>query len=129
MKAFPGAILFCLSICWIQASELSIVGGRALPTNLKLDSESRAMTDYSLLGARFEKDFLFILGFENSLIYGRKMLTPVGSEGSDGLYYNAAFVLNFSSASVAPNLALGIGLMYRFGNTYPKSGLSFLTSM
>ena len=128
MRAVLGTMLFCLSISWVQASELSIVGGRATPANLKLDSQSLDLADYSLFGVRFEKDFLFILGFENSLLYGRNMLTPAGSEGNDGLYYNASFVLNLSSASVAPNLAVGIGLMYRFGNTFPKSGLSFSTN-
>ncbi len=129
MKAiFAVLVPLALVICSVHASELSIVGGRTVPETLKASSRSVELKDYSLLGARFEKDFLFILGFENSFLYGREIITPINSKGSDGLYYNGSFVLNFSSASVAPNLALGIGFLYRFGDSYPKSGFSFLTN-
>ena len=129
MKAIYALLIpLGLVICSVHASEFSIVGGRTAPENLKVNSQRIELKDYSLLGARFEKDFLFILGFENSLLYGRDIITPINSEGSDGLYYNSSFVLNFSSASIAPNLALGIGFLYRFGDSYPKSGFSFLTN-
>jgi len=128
MRMISAALPLILAICSVHASELSIIGGRASSENLRTDSQSIDLDDYSLLGARYEKDFLFILGFENSLLYGRRILTPTDSRGSDGLYYNTAFVLNFSSASVAPNVAFGIGFLYRFGNTSPKSGFSFLTN-
>ena len=122
-------MLIILSIGTAYASELSLVGGRSIPGDLRLGSERTDLKDWTSFGARYEKDFLFILGFENSLLYGRKLLTPRGIPGEDGLYYSGAFVLNFSSASVAPNVALGLGFLYRFGNAFPKSGFSFLTTV
>ena len=128
MRTIPVVLVLVFAVCSTRASELSLVGGRASSENLLADGQSIKLRDYSLFGARFEKDFLFILGFENSLLFGRRLLTPIDSEGNDGLYYNASFVLNFSSASVAPNVAFGIGFLYRFGGTFPKSGFSFLTN-
>ena len=127
MRKIALALPLILTVCQVRASELSLVAGRAVPGDLQTASQRLNLRDYSLFGARFEKDFLFILGFENSLLYGRDLLALENAKGSDGLYYNASFVLNFSSASVAPNVAFGIGFLYRFGDTLPKSGFSFLT--
>ena len=128
MRVFSATLLILVSLGTVYASELSVVGGRSITGDLKLDSERIDLKDSTNLGARYEKDFLFILGFENSFMYGRRLLTPKEGPGEDGLYYSGALVLNLSSASVAPNFALGLGFLYRFGNSFPKSGFSFLTT-
>jgi hypothetical protein len=112
----------------IQASELSLVAGGAALEDLTVEDSVTSFKHPTLFGARYEKDFLILLGFENNLIISRNMLSPKGSPGEQAIYYTGNFVVNFPVDRIVPNIAIGLGALYRFGNERPDVGASFLTN-
>lgn len=119
------AILLAVSI---QASELSLVAGGAALEDLKLEDSVTLFKHPTLFGARYEKDFLLLLGFENNLVVSRNMLSPKGSGGEQAIYYTGNFVVNFPVDRIVPNVVIGLGALYRFGSERPDVGTSFLTN-
>lgn len=118
--------LFCLSGL---ASDLSFVAGAAPTSDLELSLEKVDLDNFSMFGLRFEKDFFYFLGFENSLLFAQGILSPSSGEGSNGLYYTSNLVVNLGSSDVlVPNLTVGLGFMNRFGDSFPDPGLTFLTN-
>jgi len=125
--------LFALTLLFVQsayvaASDLSVVAGRASYSDLENSGGDTQFKESSLFGVRYEKDFLFIVGFENSLLVSGNTLSPDGTSGEKGLYYTGNLVLNFPVDRVVPNLAVGVGVLHRFGETYPNIGTAFLSN-
>ena len=111
----------------LAASDLSIVGGRGTLADLQSPQGDAEFKPMGLLGARFEKDFFFILGVEQNLLLSGRMLAPKGDQGETGLYYTGNLVFNFPVDRIVPNIVLGIGVLHRFGDTFPDVGTAFLT--
>ncbi len=125
--------LLALTILLVQsaslaASDLSAVAGRGSYSDLENPGAETNFKRSGLFGARYEKDFFFIVGFENSVLVSGDTLSPRGSGGETGLYYTGNLVLNFPVDRVVPNLAVGVGVLHRFGGTYPDIGTAFLTN-
>lgn len=120
------ALLFLIAPAW--GSELSIVGGLAPVEDLFTGGTRIDLRNFALGGIRYEKEFLWFLGFENNVMYAARMLQPKPGEGSQGLYWTSNLVLNLPYDRIVPNLVLGLGAMHRFGDSFPDSGASFLTN-
>ncbi len=121
-------LMGCLTVSAV-ASELSLVAGLAPTGKLRGDGETVDFDRYGLFGVRYEKDYLLILGLEHNLVYGNDLLAPSGGDGGeDSLYYTGNIVVNLPVDRIVPNVALGIGLMRRFGSSFPDTGFSFLTN-
>lgn len=104
-------------VAWNDSGDLSTATSR-------IDVEN-----YSTLGLRYEKTFLAIFGFENTLAYTREIMVPGGAtDEDDGLYYTGAFVLNIPVGRLVPNFAYGLGFLHRFGDSFPDTGTSFMTN-
>lgn len=132
MKKHHAALVFLLLLitnAQLSGSDLSLVAGIAPTSDLELDLDSVDLQSFSAIGVRFEKDILFFLGFENSLIYTNNLLTPSGEPGENGLYYSANLVVNLGySEVIVPNLTIGLGILHRFGDTFPDVGSTFQTN-
>ena len=111
----------------LAASELSIVGGKGVLSDLKSSEGTTEFSGSGFFGARYEKDFFFIVGVENNLLLSGNTLAPKGSAGETGLFYTGNLVLNFPVDRVVPNIVLGLGVLHRFGDSYPDVGTAFLT--
>lgn len=131
-NSFP--ILFWLLSCVpVQASDFALFGGWNLADDLKRGTKTVSLQDFSVVGVRYEKDFLFILGFENTFAYNRKALVPEAGqyEDEDAVYYSANFVFNFPNfpaTKVFPYVTVGLGVFHRFGDAPPDAGTAFLTN-
>ena len=112
----------------IQASELSLVAGGAKLEDLSIEEGTTFFRHPTLFGARYEKDFLMLLGLENNVMISRNMLSPKGGDGEQAVYYTGNLVLNFPVDRIVPNFVVGLGLLYRFGNSRPDVGAAFLTN-
>ncbi len=123
-----GILVALFLIPTIQASDLSLVAGGATLEDLNVEDSVVLFRHPTLFGARYEKDFLLLLGFENNLMISRNMLSPKQGEGEQAIYYTGNFVVNFPVDRVVPNVSVGLGVLYRFGNTEPDVGASFLTN-
>lgn len=119
-------VLFLVSP--VLASELSVVGGLGPVEDLVASDIRYDLRNLALVGLRFEKDFMWFLGFENNLMYSSRLLQPVGASGENGIYWTANLVLNLPNERVVPNLVVGLGVMQRFGESFPDAGTSFLTN-
>ncbi len=128
MKIVVVSVLVLLMTGPAMGSELSVVGGLGPVEDLAVETLRFDLRNLALVGLRFEKDFLWFLGFENSFMYTSRLLQPVGEEGQNGIYWTANLVLNLPNEKVVPNLVLGMGVMQRFGDSFPDAGASFLTN-
>lgn len=129
MRRFLFFFLIFVPMGELPASDLSFVAGLAPTGKAELEEGGHLNFDtFPLLGARFEKDFFFILGFENNLIYGSGVLAPKSGEGEPALYYTANLVLNLPNEKIVPNFVFGLGILHRFGNSTPDVGTSFITN-
>lgn len=123
-------VLFACVLLTVPAlgDELSVVGGLAPVEDLFADSNRSDLRNFALAGIRYEKEFAWFFGFENNFMYASRMLQPVGAEGSNGFYWTSNLILNLPNERIVPNLALGLGMMQRFGDSFPDAGVSFLTN-
>src|SRR5690606_8923298 len=129
MKHFSVVVLFVLLSSLVQGSDLSGFVAWNHSGDLTTAASSIEVDNYSTLGVRYEKTFLGIFGFENTLAYTRGIMVPAdASEEDDGLYYSGAFVLNIPVGRLVPNFAWGLGFLHRFGDSFPDTGTSFLTN-
>ena len=90
-----GASVLFLCLGSVDGSDLSIFGGWTQTGSLKLSEQRFDVGNLALLGVRFEKDFLIVLGFENTLAYSRMGAVETGEEGSPGILYSGNLVLIF----------------------------------
>jgi hypothetical protein len=133
MRRFPITLVLPLLLGALAspaaASDLSFVAGLAPMGDLTVDNGIMEFDRYGFLGVRYEKDYLLILGIEHNLVYANDLLAPrTGNGGEDALYYTGNLVLNLPVDRIVPNFVLGIGLMHRFGDSFPDTGSSFLTN-
>lgn len=117
-----------LTVPGLRASELSVVGGFAPVEDLVFEGSRFDFDRVGIFGGRFESEFLMVLGFENSLLFGSNLLQVPGNPDSNGFYYTSNLVLNLPNGRFVPNLALGVGFLHRGGDSFPDSGTSFLTN-
>lgn len=111
----------------LGASDLSVYGGWS--EGGELQAGELDLRNFSVLGLRYEKDFLVAFGFENTLAYASNPLVPRRSPGDGGMYYTSAVVLNLPVVSqrTVPNLSLGLGFLHPFGDQLSGVGTTFLT--
>ena len=86
MKHFSVVVLFVLLSSLVQGSDLSGFVAWNHSGDLTTAASSIEVDNYSTLGVRYEKTFLGIFGFENTLAYTRGIMVPAdASEEDDGL--------------------------------------------
>lgn len=127
---FAVFVLVALICCSpLLGSDLSVVVGAAPSGDLKTPELSLDIDSYSLFGVRFEKTFALIIGFENSLLFANNVLNPVGEPGDNGLYTSSNILFNMPvSEKAVPYLTFGLGILYKFGDSFPDVGSTFHTN-
>ena len=128
MKKMLGASVLFLCLGSVDGSDLSIFGGWTQTGSLKLSEQRFDVGNLALLGVRFEKDFLIVLGFENTLAYSRMGAVETGEEGSPGILYSGNLVLNIPADNLVPFLTVGLGGLHKFQGSFPNLGSTFLTN-
>ncbi len=125
MNKFILMCVFFLSGLTAQASDLSLFAGWTGVGSLGTVAGQVNLSDFNVFGVRFEKDFFFVLGFENTLSFSSGSVLATAGEDNGGLNYNGNLVLNLPVRRTLPYFTLGIGVLHRFGTSFPNVGSSF----
>jgi len=76
--------VFLLSCLTAQASDLSLFGGWTGVGSLGTVAGQVNLSDFNVFGVRWEKDFLVVLGFENTLSFSSgSVLATAGEDNGD----------------------------------------------
>lgn len=125
-----GAVV-CALFLWVgvgYGSDFSVFGGWSQTGSLKLSGQRFDLSNLALVGVRYEKDFLGVFGFENTLAYAHNSLVEKGEGGSPGLLYSGNLVLNIPADTVVPFFTVGLGVLHKFQGSFPELGSTFLTN-
>jgi opacity protein-like surface antigen len=121
-------ILMCvvfLSSLTVQASDLSLFAGWTGVGSLGTVVGQVDLSDFNVFGVRYEKDFFVVLGFENTLSFSSGSVLAAEGENNGGLNYNGNLVLNLPVRRTLPYFTLGMGVLHRFGTSFPDVGSRF----
>ena len=122
-------LFFVLSFSRLTcASDLSIFGGWAGTESLKVGGQPISLDSFTLFGVRYEKGFLTVFGFENTLAYTTSGLVAKGEMTSRGLFYTGNLVVSIPAKKVVPFFTAGLGVLHKFGDSFPDVGSTFLTN-
>lgn len=125
-------IVFGMFTFYGPASDLSLFAGWNQTGSLKLGETRVDLDNFTLLGVRYEKSFLALFGFENTLAFSTNSLAPKDSGGSSGLSYTSNLVFNVPLERVVPFVTAGVGVLRKFDNDsagdFLDIGTSFLTN-
>jgi len=129
MRKLPVLLLLLFSATPMFGSDFSIFGGWSDDGKLKLDPATLDLKDVGTFGIRYEKDFAEVLGFENSVAYTNNVLTAEGETGQSGFSYSGNFAFNIPGDHIVPNFTVGLGFVYRAGDSFPPVGTSSMTNI
>jgi len=129
MRKFILFFLMFFTFNSILASDLSVFGGWSDGGKFDFNLETIQLKNAGIFGVRYEKDFAEVFGFENSLAYTKNVLTAEDEAGQSGFYYSGNLVLNIPMDHVVPNVTIGMGFVYRAGDSLPDVGTTFLTNL
>lgn len=125
MKKFILLCVFFLSPLSAQASDLSLFAGWTDVGSLRTVAGQVNLSNFNVFGVRWEKDFFIVFGFENTLSFSSGSVMATQGENNGGLSYNGNLVLNLPVRRTLPYVTLGIGVLHRFGTSFPDVGSSF----
>lgn len=126
-RIFP-IVFFLLAAQAAVASDLSLFAGWSQTGSLRSGPERIDLKNLSLFGVRYEKSFLLVFGFENSLAYTTNSLVAKGEGGSGGIAYTGNFVVSIPADNVAPFFTVGVGVLHKLEKSFPDVGSSFLVN-
>ena len=124
------AVVWALFL-WMGAgygSDFSVFGGWSQTGPLNLSGQRFDLSNLALVGVRYEKDFLAVLGFENTVAYSHNSLVEEGEGSSPGLLYSGNLVLNIPADNLVPFFTVGFGVLRKFEGSFPELGSTFLTN-
>ncbi len=125
MNKFILMWVFLLSSLTAQASDLSLFAGWTDVGSLGTVTGQVNLSNFNVFGVRWEKDFFLILGFENTLSFSSGSVLATAGENNGGLHYNGNLVINLPVRRTLPYFTLGLGVLHRFGTSFPDVGSSF----
>ena len=125
MNKFILVGVFFLSSLTAKASDLSLFAGWTDVGSLETVAGQVNLSNFNVFGVRWEKDFFFVLGFENTLSFSSGSVLATEGENNGGLNYNGNLVLNLPVRRVLPYFTLGMGVLHRFGTSFPDVGSRF----
>ena len=125
MKKFILMWVFFLSSFTAQASDLSLFAGWTGVGSLETVAGQVDLSSFNVFGVRWEKDFLVVLGFENTLSFSSGSVLAIDGEDNGGLNYNGNLVLNLPVRRTLPYFTLGMGVLHKFGTSFPDVGSRF----
>ncbi len=114
-----------LSSLTVKASDLSLFAGWTDVGSLETVAGQVDLSNFNVFGVRWEKDFFLVLGFENTLSFSSGSVLATEGENNGGLNYNGNLVLNLPVRRTLPYFTLGMGVLHRFGTSFPDVGSRF----
>ncbi len=125
MKQFILMCVFFLASLTAQASDLSLFGGWTGVGSLETVAGQVDLSNFNVFGVRWEKGFLVVLGFENTLSFSSGSVLATAGEDNGGLNYMGNLVINLPVRRTLPYFTLGLGVLHRFGTSFPDVGSRF----
>ncbi len=125
MKQFILMCVFFLASLTAQASDLSLFGGWTGVGSLETVAGQVDLSGFNVFGVRWEKDFLVVLGFENSLSFSSGSVLATAGEDNGDLNYTGNLIINLPVRRTLPYFTLGLGVLHKFGTSFPDVGSRF----
>lgn len=128
MKKWILMSIFLVSIApAFAASDLSLFAGWTYVGSVKSATEVVDLKNFGVFGLRYEK-YVAIFGLESTLTYHSSPIVATGEEGNAGLSYLGNFVINLPAGKSVPFFVVGLGVLHRFGGSFPDVGTRFVTN-
>jgi len=96
--------------------EITLFSGWTNPGELNLENVRSGLKGSGIYGARFETDFVPIIGLEHTFGYSPNFVRPEGAsfiagERARGIIYNTNIILNAPIGRAIPYVTAGLGLV------------------
>jgi len=111
---FLGAFFALSAQSFAQNYHFSVFGGWNKPGKVTVANVQSGLNGNSMVGVRFEADFVRILGWENTFAYSPDFGQPeiLATTGdSRALIYSSNLVLNAPVGHISPYATVGVGLV------------------
>ena len=125
MNKFILMFVLFLSSLTAQASDLSLFAGWTGVGSLESVAGQVNLSNFNVFGVRWEKAFLVVLGFENTLSFSSGSVLAIAGEDNGGLNYTGNLVINLPVRRTLPYFTLGLGVLHSFGTSFPDVGSKF----
>ncbi|MDA2927603.1 hypothetical protein MYX78_10320 [Acidobacteria bacterium AH-259-G07] len=128
MCKFIRICVFSLCGLSVYASDVSLFAGWTDVNSARSVTGEVKLNNFNVFGARFEKDFFVILGFENTLAVSANSVLTTAGEDDGGLYYTSNLVVNLPIRRMLTFFTWGLGVSHKFGDSFPDVGSRFATN-